>query len=119
TSEGRTTSSSRSPPRRDPGAETTGPGEVAAVTVFGVFLGVHSVREVGQVVADGVVNGSAYALLGIAWSLIYGVARRFHFALAFTYALAPFIASVLTANSGLPIVPAILAGLAGAVLFGV
>jgi branched-subunit amino acid ABC-type transport system permease component len=87
--------------------------------VFGVFLGVHSAREVGQVFADGIVNGSAYALLGIAWSLIYGVARRFHFALAFTYALAPFIASVLTANSGLPIVPAILAGLAVAVLFGV
>lgn len=89
------------------------------MTILATFLGVHSARQVGQVIADGIVNGSAYALLGIAWGLVYGVARRFHFALAFTYALAPFMASVLTLNSHLAIVPSILIGLALAVLFGV
>jgi branched-subunit amino acid ABC-type transport system permease component len=88
------------------------------VTVLAIFLGVHSVREVGQTIVDGIVNGSAYALLGIAWGLVYGVARRFHFALAFTYALAPFTASVLTANSGVAILPSVLVGLAVAVIFG-
>jgi branched-chain amino acid transport system permease protein len=88
------------------------------VIIIGSFLGVDSVREVGQVVAHGIINGSAYALLGIAWGLFYGVARRFHFALALTYALAPFIASVLASESGLPIVPAILVGLAVGVIAG-
>jgi branched-subunit amino acid ABC-type transport system permease component len=88
------------------------------VTVFATFLGVHSAREVGQVFVNGVVNGSAYALLGIAWGLVYGVARRFHFALAFTYALAPFMASVLTVNSHWSIAPAIFIGLVLAVVFG-
>jgi branched-chain amino acid transport system permease protein len=83
------------------------------------FLGIDSVREFGQSIVNGVINGSAYGLLGISWGLIYGVARRFHFALAFTYALAAFIASVVADRSGLPLVPAILVGLAVSVLCGV
>jgi branched-subunit amino acid ABC-type transport system permease component len=81
--------------------------------------GIHSVREVGQALVDGLVNGSAYALLGISWGLIYGVAKRFHFALAWTYTVAAFIASVVATDSGLPIVPAIFVGLAVSVLCGV
>jgi branched-subunit amino acid ABC-type transport system permease component len=55
--------------------------------MIATFLGIDSVREFGQALVNGLINGSAYALLGIAWGLIYGVARRFHFAMSFTYAL--------------------------------
>jgi branched-subunit amino acid ABC-type transport system permease component len=89
------------------------------VNVAATFLGIHSVREVGQALVDGVVNGSAYALLGMAWGLIYGVVRRFHFALAFTYALAAFIASVVHDQSGFALAPAILVGLLVAIVAGV
>jgi len=89
------------------------------MTVVATFLGIDSVREVGQALVNGVINGSAYALLGIAWGLIYGVVRRFHFALAFTFALAAFIASVVHDQSGFALVPAILVGLAVSVLAGV
>jgi branched-chain amino acid transport system permease protein len=89
------------------------------MTVVASFLGIDSVREVGQALVNGVINGSAYALLGIAWGLIYGVVRRFHFALAFTYALAAFIASVVHDQSGFALVPAILVGLTVSVLAGV
>lgn len=82
------------------------------------FLGIHSFREVGQALVNGVINGSAYALLGISWGLIYGVARRFHFALALTYALAAYIASVVAQNAGIALVPSILIGLAVCVLVG-
>jgi branched-chain amino acid transport system permease protein len=87
--------------------------------IFATFLGIDSLREVGQAIVNGVINGSAYALLGIAWGLIYGVARRFHFAMSFTYTLAAFIASVVASSHGFPLVPAILVGLAAAVIAGV
>jgi branched-chain amino acid transport system permease protein len=87
--------------------------------VSATFLGIHSFREVGQALVNGIVNGSAYALLGISWGLIYGVARRFHFALALTYALAAYIASIVAQKAGVPLVPAILVGLAVAVIVGV
>jgi branched-subunit amino acid ABC-type transport system permease component len=83
------------------------------------FLGIHDFRDVVQALVNGVINGSAYALLGISWGLIYGIARRFHFALAFTYTLAAFIASVVASGSGVPLVPAILIGLAAAMVAGV
>jgi branched-subunit amino acid ABC-type transport system permease component len=89
------------------------------MTVVASFLGIDSTREVGQAVVNGVINGSAYALLGMAWGLIYGVVRRFHFALAFTYALAAFIASVVHDQSGFALMLAILVGLAVSVLAGV
>jgi branched-subunit amino acid ABC-type transport system permease component len=83
------------------------------------FLGIHSFREVGQAFVNGLINGSGYALLGISWGLIYGVARRFHFALALTYAVAAYIASIMAQKAGLPLVPAILVGMAVAVVLGV
>src|SRR5438270_11719503 len=82
------------------------------------FLGVHAFRDVAQALVNGVINGSGYALLGIAWGFIYGIARRFHFALSLTYTLAAYVASVLAAGSGIPVVPAILIGLAAAMIAG-
>lgn len=86
--------------------------------ITATFLGIHTFREVAQALVTGVINGSAYALLGIAWGLIYGIARRFHFALSLTYTLAAFIASVVTTESGVPIFPAILIGLTVAMIAG-
>ena len=86
--------------------------------ISAAVLGVHSVTAVSQAIVRGVINGSAYALLGISWGLIYGIAKRFHFALSWTYALAAFIAAVLSSSSGIPVLPAILLGLLAAVIAG-
>ena len=40
-----------------------------------------------QLTASGIINGAAYALLGVAFALILGVSGRFHFAFGLTYAL--------------------------------
>ena len=86
--------------------------------ILATFLGVHSLSDVLQAIVNGVINGSGYALLGISWGLIYGIARRFHYALALTYTLAAFIASVVASGSGVSLLPAILIGLAVSVICG-
>ena len=86
--------------------------------ILATFLGVHSLSDVLQAIVNGVINGSGYALLGISWGLIYGIARRFHYALALTYTVAAFIASVVASGSGVPLLPAILIGLAVSVICG-
>jgi branched-chain amino acid transport system permease protein len=64
-----------------------------------------------QLTVNGVINGSAYALLGVGFALILGVTGRFHFAFAFTYTLTAFLAAVGATLWGLPVVPAVILGL--------
>lgn len=72
-----------------------------------------------QLTVAGVVNGSAYALLGVAFGLILGVTGRFHFAFTFTYTISAYIASQVGESWGLPFwLSLILGALVGAV-FGV
>src|SRR4051812_16809920 len=82
------------------------------------FLGINSLREVGQSVYDGIATGSAYALLGVAFALILGVTGRFHFAFGIIYALTAYIAAVVITDWGLPLLPALLIGLLVAVVLG-
>ena len=71
-----------------------------------------------QVTANGIINGSTYALLGVAFSLIIGVTGRFHIAFAATYTLAAFVAAWLGTFFGVPFWVALVAGGLAAALAG-
>lgn len=83
------------------------------------FIGIGSGTEVLQALVNGVINGCAYGLLAVGFALILSVTGRFHFAYAFTYALAAFLAAVLEREYGLPFLPSAAAGLAAAAVAGV
>jgi branched-subunit amino acid ABC-type transport system permease component len=87
-------------------------------TLFATFLGVHSVRAVGQVIVSGIIAGASYALLGVAFALIMGVTRRFHFALAMTYTFTAYVAAVVLGKWGLALFPACVVGLVVAAVLG-
>lgn len=76
-------------------------------------------QEFAQLVVDGIISGSAYAVLGLGFGLILGITGRFHFAFAITYTLAAYVASTVVDKTGAPLGFAIVAGLAAAVLLGV
>ncbi len=71
-----------------------------------------------QVTVNGLINGSTYALLGVAFGLIIGVTGRFHVAFAMTYALAAFVAAWLGMFFGAPFWVALLVGALAAALLG-
>lgn len=83
------------------------------------FIGIGSGAEILQALVNGVINGSAYGLLAVGFALILSVTGRFHFAYAFTYALAAFLAAVLERVYGVPFLPSAVAGLAAAAAAGV
>lgn len=87
--------------------------------ILASFLGIDSLREVAQSVVTGIVNGSAYGLLGAAFALILGVTGRFHFAFSLTFTLTAYVAAVLVGDSGLPLIPALLIGLLAAAALSV
>jgi len=66
---------------------------------------------------DGVVNGSAYGLMGVSFGLIVAVTTRFHFAWAIGYAICGFFTAYVVNHSGIPVLPAIVIGMAAAALF--
>lgn len=86
---------------------------------IGALLGIDSVREVGQAVVSGLVNGASYGLLGVAFALILGVTGRFHFAFGIVYTFTAYVAAVVLQSWGLPLLPAALVGLAVGVVLGV
>ncbi|MGH9057270.1 MAG: branched-chain amino acid ABC transporter permease [Acidimicrobiales bacterium] len=72
-----------------------------------------------QLLVDGLINGSAFALLGVSFGLILSVTGRFHFAYAFTYTLAAYIAAEvgLSFHASFPV--AIVIGALAAMVLGV
>jgi branched-chain amino acid transport system permease protein len=86
--------------------------------ILATFLGVGSLREVAQAIVSGVVAGSSYALLGVAFALVLGVTRRFHFAFAIVYTFTAYVSAVVLDKWGLPLLPACLFGLAVGVVLG-
>jgi branched-chain amino acid transport system permease protein len=76
-------------------------------------------QQFAQLVVDGIISGSAYAVLGLGFGLIIGVTGRFHFAFAITYTLAAYIATTVVDETGAPLGFAIVAGLVAAVVLGV
>lgn len=72
-----------------------------------------------QLTVAGVVSGSAYALLGVAFGLILSVTGRFHFAFTFTYTISAYVAADVGARWGLPFWLALLLGALVGAVFGV
>jgi branched-subunit amino acid ABC-type transport system permease component len=78
-----------------------------------------SIEDVLQLTANGAVNGSAYALLGVGFALIYGTTGRFHFAYGLTYAVAAYAAAQIGQKLGLPFALAIAVGALASLVLGV
>jgi branched-subunit amino acid ABC-type transport system permease component len=85
--------------------------------LFAAVLGIDSFRELAQAVVTGIITGAAYGLLGAGLALILGVTGRFHFAVGSTYMVTAYLAAVATGIWGLPLIPAVLVGLAVATVF--
>src|SRR5581483_12288469 len=79
----------------------------------------RSMDLVAQLLVNGVVNGSHYALLGLGFGLIFGPTRITHFAYGPLYALAAYVAWAAAVPLGLPIPLALAVGIAGGALSGV
>jgi branched-subunit amino acid ABC-type transport system permease component len=76
-----------------------------------------ALENVLQLTLTGIVNGTSYALLGLAFGLILGVTGRFHVAFTVTYALSAYVAAEVGQRYGLPWPVSLVAGgLAGALL---
>ncbi|HXU22900.1 MAG TPA: branched-chain amino acid ABC transporter permease [Tepidiformaceae bacterium] len=71
-----------------------------------------------QLLANGIINGSSYAALGLGFGLIIGVTGRFHFAYATTYAVTAY-AAIGAHDHSVPLIPAILIGLLAGAALGV
>jgi branched-chain amino acid transport system permease protein len=78
-----------------------------------------SLTEVEQLTVAGIINGSAYALLGVSFALVLGVTGRFHYAFALVYTVAAYVTSVLISGAGVPYPLAMLAALVAAAALGV
>jgi branched-subunit amino acid ABC-type transport system permease component len=77
-----------------------------------------SPEQIAQLAAAGIVNGSFSALLGVAFGLILGVTGRFHYAFAFVFTAAAYVASVLQSGAGAPPLVAVIAALIVAACLG-
>jgi branched-chain amino acid transport system permease protein len=72
-----------------------------------------------QLFANGVINGSHYALLGLGFGLIFATTRIVHFAYGPIFTLAAYVTWYAASPLGLPLIVAALAGIVAAVLVGV
>jgi branched-chain amino acid transport system permease protein len=83
------------------------------------MIALASVTGFIQYCVDGFINGSSYGLIGLSFGLIVAVTGRFHFAWAASYAIAGFFSAYVLATTSIPVVPAILIGIAGATVFNI
>lgn len=81
------------------------------------MLALASVTQLVQYAVNGLINGSAYGLLGISFGLVVAVTGRFHFAWASAYTIAGFFAAYLASHSHVAPVPAIVIAILGAIVF--
>jgi branched-chain amino acid transport system permease protein len=72
-----------------------------------------------QLFANGLVNGSHYALLGLGFALIFGTTRITHFAFGPVYALSAYGCWLSAEKFSAPLPLAIVAGIATGALAGV
>jgi branched-chain amino acid transport system permease protein len=71
-----------------------------------------------QLLVNGLVNGSHYALLGLSFGLIFGTTRITHFAYGPLYALSAYACWWATAKLGLPLVAGFAVGIAAGAAAG-
>jgi len=84
-----------------------------------LLLAVLDVETVKQLTVDGFFRGCSYGLLGAGFALILGVTGRFHFAYAFTYTFAVYMAYQFTFPWGLPFWPSAVLGVLVSAFVGV
>jgi len=80
---------------------------------------IASLTETLQFASDGFINGAFYGLIGLSFGLIVAVTGRFHFAWAVAFAISGYFAAYLINHNQFAILPAVLIGVAGGVLFSV
>jgi branched-chain amino acid transport system permease protein len=71
-----------------------------------------------QLLVNGIFNGTAYALIGVGFSIILSVSGRFHIAFAMTYTLAAYVAAWVGLSFGFPFWLALLTGALAAAIAG-
>jgi len=71
-----------------------------------------------QLLANGIIAGSVYALLGLGFSIIYSATRTFHFAHGAVYSMAGYLAFQFHVFWHLPLALSIPLSLLGAILLG-
>jgi branched-chain amino acid transport system permease protein len=72
-----------------------------------------------QLLANGIIAGSVYALLGLGFGIIYSATRTFHFAHGAVYSMAGYLAFHFHVFWHLPLALAIALSLLGAILLGI
>ncbi len=72
-----------------------------------------------QLIVNGVILGSEYALLGISWGIIFNTTGTFHFAHGVVYTAGAYGAILFADTLGLPLPVAVVCGVGVAVLLGV
>ncbi len=72
----------------------------------------------GQQLINGLMLGSVYALIGVGYTLVFGVLRMLNLAHAYLFMAAPFVA-FSAMRSGVPATVAFATGIAGSALLGV
>ncbi len=72
-----------------------------------------------QLLLNGFVAGSLYALVAVGFALIFGATRHFHIAHAAVFGAGGYLTYALVEKAGLPVPIALLVGLAGSVMLGV
>jgi branched-chain amino acid transport system permease protein len=71
-----------------------------------------------QFIANGLITGMIYGLVGLGFALVYNTTRIFHIAYAAIYMVAPYILMYFMITIGLPMWTSILFALAGTVIIG-
>jgi branched-subunit amino acid ABC-type transport system permease component len=84
-----------------------------------LLFAVFDVETVKQLTVDGFFRGCSYGLLGAGFAMILGVTGRFHFAYAFTYTFAVYMAYQFTFPMGLPFWPSAILGVLVSAVVGV
>ncbi len=84
-----------------------------------MLLAAFDGETIAQLTMNAIFRGSSYGLLGVGFALILGVTGRFHFAYAFTYTLAAYMAYTFKERSHIPFWIASLMGILVAAAAGV
>lgn len=83
------------------------------------MLATLSGTEFLQLFVNGLIRGSAYALVGVAFGIILSVTGRFHFAFTVTYAISAYVAAQIGQSWGLSFWPSLVVGAVAGTALGV
>jgi branched-chain amino acid transport system permease protein len=73
---------------------------------------------VSQLLVNGIVTASLYALYGVSWGIIYRTTRIFHFSHHFVFTIAGYMAALITTQANMHYVFGLFGSIVAAVLLG-